>query len=58
MNYYANDEQRIRLITGLHDLADFLVGILGLATVAYGIEQIFSWVHNQAFAMGITILLR
>jgi len=35
-----------------------LVGILGLATVAYGIEQIFSWVHNQAFAMGITILLR
>jgi hypothetical protein len=24
MNYYANDEQRIRLIAGLHDLADFL----------------------------------
>lgn len=24
MNYYANDEQRIRLIAGLRDLADFL----------------------------------
>src|SRR5690349_6356236 len=24
MNYYANDEQRIRLIIGLRDLADFL----------------------------------
>ena len=24
MNYYANDEQRVRLIAGLRDLADFL----------------------------------
>ncbi len=24
MNYYANDEQRVRLIAGLLDLADFL----------------------------------
>jgi hypothetical protein len=24
MNYYANDEQRVRLVTGLRDLADFL----------------------------------
>ena len=24
MHYYANDEQRVRLIAGLHDLADFL----------------------------------
>ena len=24
MNYYANDEQRVRLVAGLRDLADFL----------------------------------
>ena len=24
MNYYANDEERVRLIAGLRDLADFL----------------------------------
>ena len=24
MNYYANDEERTRLIAGLRDLADFL----------------------------------
>jgi hypothetical protein len=35
-----------------------LVGILGLATVAYGIEQIFSFVQNDAVATGITHLMR
>jgi hypothetical protein len=24
MNYYGNDEERVRLIAGLRDLADFL----------------------------------
>ena len=32
-----------------------LVGILGMATLAYGMEQIFSFVHNQAAATSITI---
>ena len=35
-----------------------LVGILGLATVAYGMQQVFSFVQNEAFAACITNFLR
>jgi hypothetical protein len=35
-----------------------LVGILGLMTIVYGLEQIFSFMHSGPVAMGIGFLLK
>jgi hypothetical protein len=35
-----------------------LVGILGLATIAYGLEQVFSFIQSEPVATGITFLLK
>jgi hypothetical protein len=35
-----------------------LVGILGLATIAYGLEQVFSFIQSEPVATGISFLLR
>jgi hypothetical protein len=35
-----------------------LVGILGLVTIAYGLEQVFSFIQSEPVATGIALLLR
>ena len=35
-----------------------LVGILGLVTIAYGLEQVFSFMKSEPVATGIALLLR
>ena len=35
-----------------------LVGILGLVTIAYGLEQVFSFMQSEPVATGIAHLLR
>ena len=35
-----------------------LVGILGLVTIAYGLEQVFSFMQSEPVATGIALLLR
>ena len=34
------------------------VGILGLVTIAYGLEQVFSFMQSEPVATGIALLLR
>jgi hypothetical protein len=35
-----------------------VVGILGLVTIAYGLEQVFSFIQSEPVASGIALLLR
>jgi hypothetical protein len=35
-----------------------LVGILGLVTIAYGLEQVFSFMQSEPVATGMAHLLR
>ena len=50
--------KKVTLVLEIETFLLLLVGILGLLTIAYGLEQVFSFIQSEPVATGIAHLTR